>query len=85
MIQAENICRKSCLQNYQVSDQEQNVSQYIDQFEHCLKDCTAGSWEIVKLSKKHAEISRMTVDRNLWKCDQVYKEMWLALKESKSL
>lgn len=43
LIQAENICRKSCLQNYQVSDQEQNVFQYIDQFEHCLKDCTAGS------------------------------------------
>jgi len=53
----ENICRKSCVMNFQMQENEENVEGFIDKFENCLKECTAGSREVLKLSKKHAEIS----------------------------
>jgi len=69
----ENVCWKSCVTNFDLKENEENVSEFIGKFEHCLKDCTAGSWEILKLSWKHAEITRMTFDRNIWKCDETYE------------
>lgn len=70
----ENVCWKSCVTNYQLEESEENVEGFIDKFENCLKECTAGSREVLKLSKKHSEISWMTLDWNLRKCDQIYKE-----------
>ena len=50
----------------------QDINKVEKSFKNCVKECTNGASEVIKMHKKHSEVSRLTYSRNIIKCLEIH-------------
>ncbi|CAI2383367.1 unnamed protein product [Moneuplotes crassus] len=68
----ERICKRSCLDFFEKEPDTDDILTYSSKFDHCIKDCETPTKTFIKMQKKHTDIARLTYNKNIEKCQEMY-------------